>query len=80
MQVLVNYFKANRGAQKRLAAHLGKWPSTISQWKRVPVEYLAEIEAFTGIPRNQLLPEAFQPAASLASLPKRRRRIEERAR
>ncbi|MBD9539950.1 helix-turn-helix domain-containing protein [Ensifer sp. ENS04] len=79
MEVLVNYFKANRGAQKRLADHLGKWPSTISQWKQVPVEHLAKVEAFTGIPREQLLPVAFEKAPAKASRRKRRGRIEVRA-
>ncbi|MCA1490118.1 helix-turn-helix domain-containing protein [Ensifer sp. NBAIM29] len=79
MQRLRNYFKANRGAQSRLAEHLGLWPSTISQWKQVPVEHLAEVSAFTGISRSQLLPEAFKPAPSVAGRAKRRRRIEEHA-
>lgn len=62
MDALTSYFKANRGKQKELADKLGLYPSTISQWKAVPVEHLAEVEAFTGIPREELLPEAFRPA------------------
>jgi len=62
MEKLIEFFKANRGMQKRLADHLGLQPSTVSQWRSVPVEHLAEVEDFTGIPREQLLPEAFRPA------------------
>lgn len=62
MEKLIEFFKANRGMQVRLAKRLGLQPSTVSQWRSVPVEHLAEVEDFTGIPREQLLPEAFRPA------------------
>lgn len=62
MNKLTEYLKANRGQAVRLADHLGLRPSTISQWKSVPVEHLAEVEDFTGIPRQELLPEAFRDA------------------
>lgn len=62
MEKLIEYFKANRGTQKRLAEHLGLQPSTVSQWKSVPVEYLPEVAGFTGIPREDLVPDAFRPA------------------
>ncbi|KKX24332.1 helix-turn-helix domain-containing protein [Rhizobiaceae bacterium LC148] len=62
MEKLVGFFKANRGAQKRLAESLGLRQSTVSQWKAVPVEHLAEVSEFTGIPREDLLPDAFRPA------------------
>ncbi|WP_331373800.1 YdaS family helix-turn-helix protein [Sinorhizobium chiapasense] len=77
MEALIKYFKANRGAQSALAKRLGRWPSTISQWKQVPVDYLAEVEEFTGIPREQLLPAAFQPAPSLSASRAKHHRYEE---
>lgn len=60
MEKLIEYFKKNRGTQIRLAQHLGLRPSTVSQWKSVPVEHLADVEAFTGIAREELLPDAFR--------------------
>jgi DNA-binding transcriptional regulator YdaS (Cro superfamily) len=66
MEKLVEYFKANRGAQIRLAERLCLRPSTVSQWKSVPVEYLPEVSEFTGIPREQLVPDAFRPAREAA--------------
>ena len=66
MEKLIEYFKANRGTQIRLAKHLGLQPSTVSQWKSVPVEHLADVEAFTGIAREELLPEAFRQARAVA--------------
>jgi DNA-binding transcriptional regulator YdaS (Cro superfamily) len=66
MEKLIEYFKANRGTQIRLAEKLGLQPSTVSQWKSVPVEYLPEVAAFTGIPREELVPDAFRPAREAA--------------
>jgi DNA-binding transcriptional regulator YdaS (Cro superfamily) len=60
MEKLIEYFKANRGMQLKLAKHLNLQPSTVSQWKNVPVEHLPEVSAFTGIPRQELVPHAFR--------------------
>lgn len=62
MEKLNEYLKANRGQAIRLAAYLGLRPSTISQWKSVPVEHVAEVEKFTGIDRRHLIPDAFREA------------------
>lgn len=64
---LNEFFKANRGMQTKLADLLGLRPSTISQWKAVPVEYLPEVAEFTGISREELLPDAFRPARENAA-------------
>jgi len=66
MKKLSEFFKANRGAQKRLAEQLGLQPSTVSQWKSVPVEHLPEVAEFTGIPREELVPDAFRPAREMS--------------
>jgi DNA-binding transcriptional regulator YdaS (Cro superfamily) len=60
MEKLNEFFKANRGMQIRLAAHLGLQASTVSQWKEIPVKYLPEVSEFTGIPREELIPDAFR--------------------
>lgn len=67
MEKLTAYLKAERGRLTKLAEHVGVNPSAVSQWKSVPVEHLAEVEAFTGIPRQELLPEAFRAARERAA-------------
>jgi DNA-binding transcriptional regulator YdaS (Cro superfamily) len=67
MEKLTEFFKANRGKQKLLAERLGLQPSTVSQWRSVPVEYLPEVADFTGIPRDELCPDAFRPARESAA-------------
>jgi DNA-binding transcriptional regulator YdaS (Cro superfamily) len=59
MSKLSEYFKANRGKQKELAAALGLRQPTVCKWRRVPITRLAEVEKFTGIPRSQLRPDVF---------------------
>jgi len=66
MEKLIEFFKANRGMQVRLARHLKLQPSTVSQWKTVPVEYLPEVSDFTGIAREELVPDAFREAREVA--------------
>ncbi|QHW26625.1 helix-turn-helix domain-containing protein [Rhizobium leguminosarum bv. viciae 248] len=67
MEKLTAYLKAERGRLTRLADRIGVNPSAISQWKSVPVDHLAEVEEFTGIPRAELLPEAFRAAREAAA-------------
>jgi len=66
MEKLIEYFKANRGKQKLLAERLGLQPSTVSQWRSIPVEYLPEVADFTGLKREDLCPDAFRPARESA--------------
>jgi len=66
MEKLNEFFKANRGMQVRLAKYLGLQPSTVSQWKTVPVEYLPEVADFTGLSREELVPDAFREARESA--------------
>jgi hypothetical protein len=63
---LSEYFKANRGKKKLLAERLGLQPSTVSQWRSIPVEYLPEVADFTGLKREDLCPDAFRPARESA--------------
>jgi len=59
MEKLLEYFNTERGRRIKLALALGVTPGAVSQWTRVPVERIDEIERITGIPRNELLPELF---------------------
>lgn len=60
MEKLTEYLKAHRGEARKLAAHLGLAPSTISQWKNIPPEHLRGVEDFTGIPRQELRPDLYE--------------------
>jgi DNA-binding transcriptional regulator YdaS (Cro superfamily) len=62
MEKLIEHFKANRGTQSRLAEHLGLQPSTVSQWKEVPAQYVLEVERMTGVSRHDLRPDVFGEA------------------
>lgn len=66
MEKLIEYLKANRGKQIRLAEHLGLQPSTVSQWKSVPPEHVLAVEAFTGLSRHDLRPDVFGPQPEAA--------------
>lgn len=59
MEHLIAYFKANRGSQFRLAKHLGKSPSTVSQWQTVPAEHVRKVADFTGIALVDLRPDLY---------------------
>lgn len=60
MEKLLEYFNAEHGRRKQLALALGITPGAVSQWEKVPVERLDEIERLTGIPRHELCPEFFE--------------------
>lgn len=53
-----------------LSIALGLSRSAVSQWKRVPIERIRDVERITGIPRHLLRPEVFgteQPTKPKAS-------------
>jgi DNA-binding transcriptional regulator YdaS (Cro superfamily) len=60
MEHLNAFFKAHRGKQTELAAILGLWPSTVSQWKSVPAEHVRTVADFTGIPHALLRPDLYE--------------------
>ncbi len=57
----INLIRARYGLAAALARHLRISPSTISEWRAVPVHHLGAISLFTGIPREKLRPDIFQP-------------------
>ncbi|TIX23877.1 YdaS family helix-turn-helix protein [Mesorhizobium sp.] len=63
MEKLTAWLDEERGRRITLASHLGISPSAISMWNQVPVERVAKIEIFTGIPRRELRPDIFGVAA-----------------
>jgi DNA-binding transcriptional regulator YdaS (Cro superfamily) len=45
------------GSVQALAQLLSLSPARVARWGTVPAEYVAEIEAKTGVPREQLRPD-----------------------
>ena len=39
----------------------GLTPQAVSQWKRVPVERVLDVERITGVPRHELRPDIYPP-------------------
>lgn len=54
-------FDRERGLRLRVARALGITHGAVSQWRRVPAERVVDVEALTGIPREQLRPDLYKP-------------------
>lgn len=65
--VLRQYLDAERGRSKDLALALGIRQSAISQWDKVPAERVVAVEKATGIPREDLRPDLYEPAPKSAA-------------
>jgi DNA-binding transcriptional regulator YdaS (Cro superfamily) len=50
---------ARIGGQRELAKQLGITAAAISQWRRVPVTRVNDVERILGIPRERLRPDIF---------------------
>lgn len=44
-----------------LAGIIGVSPSAVSQWRRAPAERVLQIEAASGVPKEELRPDLYQP-------------------
>jgi DNA-binding transcriptional regulator YdaS (Cro superfamily) len=47
------------GGVTRLAEKIGVTRSAVSQWPRVPVERVLDVERVTGVPRHELRPDIY---------------------
>lgn len=56
--------KAAAGGSAGLARALGGITSqAVSQWRQVPPERVLDVERVTGVPRQELRPDLYPPAA-----------------
>lgn len=55
------------GGVVALSRKLGLSRAAVSQWTRVPVDRLADVERITGVPREALRPDIFAAAARAAA-------------
>lgn len=56
---------AKAGSEAKLAELVGKTRSHVSKWKerrKLPAEFVIQIEAATGVSRHRLRPDVFGPA------------------
>lgn len=56
-----------------LSRPLGITVQTVSQWRRVPVEHVLELERLTGVSRHRQRPDIFGPEPSRRPLGRARR-------
>ena len=54
------------GTGEKLAADLGITPQAISQWEKVPLNRVFDVERATGVPRHELRPDFFSEQAGAA--------------
>lgn len=55
------------GGVTRLAEGLGLTRSAVSQWKKIPVERVLEVERLTGVPRHEQRPDIYPAPAETAA-------------
>jgi DNA-binding transcriptional regulator YdaS (Cro superfamily) len=55
-------FSGERGLRLRVAKTLKITHGAVSQWRRVPVERVLDVEKITGIPRHVLRPDIYPPS------------------
>lgn len=54
------------GTGEKLAADLGITPQAISQWEKIPLNRVFEVERITSVPRHKLRPDFFSENAGVA--------------
>lgn len=54
------------GTGDKLATGLGITPQALSQWEKIPLNRVFEVERITGVPRHALRPDFFGEKAGAA--------------
>jgi DNA-binding transcriptional regulator YdaS (Cro superfamily) len=62
----MDLIRAQRGLLAKIAHELGVTRAAVAKWERVPAERVVHIEKITGIPREKLRPDLFEPCAECA--------------
>ncbi|NHN93804.1 transcriptional regulator [Acetobacter sicerae] len=56
----IELVRSTRGASARIAKALKITRGAVSQWDKVPAEFVVEIEQATGLSREELRPDLFR--------------------
>lgn len=59
---ILTYAAQKVGGMAQLASQLGVARQAVYQWRRIPVDRVADVERITGIPRSELRPDIFGAA------------------
>lgn len=54
------------GGASELARLIGISSQAVTQWRKIPIERVSDVERATGIPREELRPDIFQPSPKQA--------------
>jgi DNA-binding transcriptional regulator YdaS (Cro superfamily) len=60
----IQIIRSSKGLGAKITRELGLSRGAVSQWTRVPAERVIEVERITGIPREELRPDLYRPAAN----------------
>ncbi len=58
-----------KGSISALARSIGITRAAICQWERIPAGRVVEIERLTGVPRQELRPDLYEPAPDQSNAP-----------
>lgn len=66
LQEAINAMPDRSGKLASLAEKLGITSQALSQWHRVPVSRVIEVERITGVPKEKLRPDIYPPQEAAA--------------